>query len=209
VINTDSHYNYHESGYFRNFIKSTTDIPAQIDTMEMVHAAERGNVVVSTGPFMTVGAIGLSADGKITKAGPGDDVAAPESKLSLQVRVQCPNWLDINRVQVFLNGRPAEDLNFTRRTTPERFSDDVVKFDATLPVTVKTDTHVIVAAIGEGLELGPVMGPNYGGKLPPVAVANPIFVDVDGGGFQANGDLLDVPLPIDPKAPITPKRGSR
>ena len=58
---------------------------------------------------------------------------------------------------------------------------------------------MIVAAIGEGLTLGPVMGPNYGGKLPPVAVSNPIFIDVDGGGFKPNGDLLDVPIAIAPR----------
>ena len=71
VINTDSHYNYHESGYFRNFIKSSTDDPAKIDTMEMVHAAERGNLVVSTGPFLSVEATGLSADWQGRQSGPG------------------------------------------------------------------------------------------------------------------------------------------
>ena len=28
------------------------------------------------------------------------------------------------------------------------------------------------------------------GEQPPVAVANPIFVDIDGNGFKPNGDLL-------------------
>jgi hypothetical protein len=53
---------------------------------------------------------------------------------------------------------------------------------------------MIVAAIGEGLQLGRVMGPDRG-KQVPVAVANPFFVDIDSNGFQANGDLLDLPLP--------------
>ena len=91
--------------------------------------------------------------------------------MSLKIRVQCPNWFDINRVQVFVNGRPEQSLNFTRKATPEQFSDETVRFDATLPLPLITDAHVIVATIGEGLELGPVMGPNYGGKLPPVAVS--------------------------------------
>ena len=29
-----------------------------------------------------------------------------------------------------------------------------------------------------------------------IAVSNPIFVDVDGGGFKANGDTLGAPLPV-------------
>lgn len=203
VVNTDSHYNYHESGYFRNFLESSTDDPARIDTLEMVHAAEHGHVIVSTGPFMTVSATGLSADGKTTKAIPGEDLVATDGQVTLQVRVQCPNWHDINRVQVFLNGRQAPELNFTRRTTPDRFSDETVRFEAQLPIALKQDTHIIVATIGEELALGPVMGPNYGGKLPPCAVANPIYVDIDGGGFKPNGDLLDLPLPIDPTKPIS------
>jgi hypothetical protein len=29
----------------------------------------------------------------------------------------------------------------------------------------------------------------------PMAVSNPIYVDVDGGGFKPNGDTLGAPLP--------------
>jgi hypothetical protein len=201
VINTDSHYTYHESGFYRNFLKSTTDDPAQIETMEMVHMSERGHVVVSTGPFLSVEATSMTADCKVLRAIPGDNLVAASGEVQLSVKVQCPNWLDVNRVQVFLNGRPAKDLNFTRRETPARFTDSTVRFSATLPVKVAADTHVIVATIGEGLTLGPVMGPNYGGRLPPVAVANPIFVDVDGQGFTPNRDLLDVPLALAPGKP--------
>ena len=31
--------------------------------------------------------------------------------------------------------------------------------------------------------------------MQPCAYHNPIFVDVDGNGFQANGDTLGFPLP--------------
>ena len=38
------------------------------------------------------------------------------------------------------------------------------------------------------------MGPDHANDR-PVAVSNPIFVDVDGGGFKANGDTLgNLPL---------------
>ena len=45
--------------------------------------------------------------------------------------------------------------------------------------------------------LGRVYGPESGKKM-PVAVSNPIFVDTQGDGFQANGDMLDLPLPVLP-----------
>ena len=113
----------------------------------------------------------------------------PRRPGDLKVKVQCPNWFDVDRVQVFLNGRPAESLNFTRRTAPERFSDAATKFDQEIPIRLDRDTHVIVAAIGEQSRLGPVMGPEHADDM-PVAVSNPIFVDVDGGGFKASHDTL-------------------
>lgn len=193
VVNTDAHYTFHDSGWLRNYLHSSTDDPAKVDTMDMVNTAERGNVTMTTGPFLEV-SLRSKQDSKKPNGMPGDDVIAPNGAVELKVKVQCANWLDINRVQVFLNGRAEKSLNFTRRENPQRFGDDVIKFEANLPFEVKTDTHVIVAAIGEGLELGRVMGPERG-KQVPVAVANPIFVDVDGNGFRANGDLLDLPLP--------------
>jgi hypothetical protein len=53
---------------------------------------------------------------------------------------------------------------------------------------------VIVATIGEGMTMEKVMGRRYGSR-PPIAVSNPIFVDVDGNGFQHNGDELGLQLP--------------
>jgi len=186
VVNTDAHYNFHGSGWLRNYLKSPTDDPAEIKTLDVVHAAERGHVVMTSGPFLEVK---LHAAGSAAAAIPGDNVAVPGGEATLKVRVQCPNWFDVDRVQVFLNGRPAESLNFTRKSTPEKFSDATVKFDGEIPLRLERDTHVVVVAIGEGSTLGPVMGPDHG-KDRPVAVSNPIFADVDGGGFKAGGDAL-------------------
>lgn len=128
------------------------------------------------------------------EAGPGQSLAAAGGRLTLQVRVQCPNWFDIDRVQVFVNGRPEPALNFTRREQGRFFSRDVVRFEHAIPVRLESDAHLVVATVGEESGLGQVMGPDHA-KKKPIAVANPIFIDVDGDGFQANGDLLGVPLP--------------
>jgi hypothetical protein len=194
VVNTDSHYNYHESGFWRNFIKSPTDDPAKIQTLDMVHAAERGNVTMTTAPFLEVELTTDTAGDKSTGTA-GDNVTAPNGKAKLKIRVQCANWYDIDRVQVYLNGQPAKDLNFLKFSTPERFAQGVVKFDQTLPLELKEDTHVIVMAVGEKSTLGVVQGPTWG-KIMPIAVSNPIYVDVDGGGFKPNGDTLGAPLPV-------------
>ena len=187
VVNTDAHYNFHGSGWLRNYVKSPTDDPAQVKTLDVVHAAERGNLVMTSGPFLEVKL--KAAEGAGPEAIPGENLAAPGGALALHVRVQCPNWLDVDRVQVFVNGRRRHSLNFTRRSAPEKFTNAVVKFDQEIPLQLDLDAHVIVAAIGERSRLGPVMGPDHAADH-PVAVSNPIFVDVDGGGFKHNGDPL-------------------
>ncbi|MCA9246079.1 MAG: CehA/McbA family metallohydrolase [Planctomycetales bacterium] len=200
VVNTDAHYNHHGSGWLRNYIKSPTDDPAEVEPLDVVHASRRGNLTMTNGPFLEVELASGAARG-----GPGDDVAASSGDATLHVRVQCPNWIDINRVQVFLNGRPDPKLNFTRKTAADRFATATVKFDQEIPLHLHGDTHVVVAVAGEGLKLGPVMGASAGATM-PAAVANPIFVDVDGGGFQANGDGLDFPLLVPHEHHPAPRR---
>ncbi len=200
VVNTDAHYNFHGSGWLRNWIKSSTDDPAKIDTMEMVRNSEKGNIIMSTGPYMEVNAYAASITDKVRKPGKnviataGEDISSFDGKVRLRVKVQCPNWFDINRVQVFVNGVPDKRLNYTRKTHADHFGNGVVKYDRMINIELTKDAHLIVAAAGEGLTLGKVYG-NSRGKLMPIAVSNPIFVDVDGGGFKANGDDLGVALP--------------
>lgn len=193
VVNTDSHYNHHGSGWLRNWFACSTDDPAEITTEEMVRQAEAGHIVMSTGPFLSVSATSNTSSGT---AIPGDDIVAADGKLTVEVRVQCPNWLDVNRVQLFINGRPSEKHNYTRKNSPDLFGDvDAVgKFQSSVPLVLDGDAHVIVATIGEGMTMEKVMGSRYG-KRPPIAVSNPIFVDVNGDGFQHNGDELGLPLP--------------
>ncbi|WP_404306492.1 CehA/McbA family metallohydrolase [Neorhodopirellula lusitana] len=193
VINTDSHYNHHGSGWRRNWIASSTDDPAEISTKEMVREVEAGHVIMSTGPYLKVsGHSGSTSDVAL----PGDNLVAADGKVTLHVSVQCANWLDVNRVQVFVNGRPSERHNYTRINSPKLFGDveSVTKFDSSVEIVLENDAHVIVATIGEGITMQKVMGSKEGDR-PPIAVCNPIFVDVDGNGFQHNGDELGLPLP--------------
>jgi len=171
VVNTDAHYNFHGSGWLRNWIRCSTDDPAEIGTEEMIERLERGEVLMSTGPFMTVQ---LRDENLKQPAQLGDTVDLNDQQAELDVKIQCANWLDVNRVEVFVNGQRREDLSRTRASHPDAFGDGVVKFEQTLQVDVPEDAFLIVAAIGEKMTLGRVMG-SYGNR-PPVAVSNPIYV---------------------------------
>jgi hypothetical protein len=210
VVNTDAHWNYYGSGGLRNYIRSTTDNPADARIEDLVRESELGHIVITNGPFLEVKARAVdnaAANGDGPLALPGDDLSASGGKLALRVRVECPNWIQVNRVQLFINGRPVDEHNYTKRNSASMFRSGPIVFDEELTVTLTTDAHIVVAVAGEGTQLGLPYGPldsdepyvGNAGATMPVAVANPIFVDVDGNGFEPNGDTLDLPLPVSPE----------
>jgi hypothetical protein len=81
-------------------------------------------------------------------------------------------------------------LNFTRTSHPEFFRKEVVRFEQSVSVPVEKDAHLIVVAAGENFTLQTGYGTSPYAVLRPFAYHNPIFVDVDGNGFQACGDTL-------------------
>ncbi len=174
-------------GGWRMYMPSKTDDPAKIDWRENSRHAKAGHSILTTGPFLTV----RTEDG----TGPGGTVRAGGS-VTLQIKVQCTDWIDIDRVQILVNGQPRPDLNFTRASHPQWFGNGVTKFDRQVKVTLGEDAHLIVVAAGEKSDLSIGYGTSTQGKIHPFAYHNPIFVDVDGSGFTPNGDTLGYPLPV-------------
>tara|TARA_R100000750_G_scaffold50482_1_gene35370 strand:- start:435 stop:926 length:492 start_codon:yes stop_codon:yes gene_type:complete len=160
--------------------------------MEMVRETKAGHVIMSNVPYLAVSANTISSDRQYL---PGDDMPCPDGKVGLDIQVQCPNWFDIDRVFVLVNGRHISELNFNRTDNSEMFQDGVIKFKQKINHQLKSDAHLIVVAVGEKSKLGPVLGPGWGNQQ-PVAMSNPIFVDLGNDGFQANGNLLDDGLPV-------------
>jgi hypothetical protein len=174
-------------GSWRMYIPSWSDNPSEIDWRENSRHAKGGRSILTSGPFLQV----QTLDGIL----PGGTAHGP-SGVKLKVKVQCTDWIDIDRVQVLVNGRQRKDLNFTRQSHPDWFGSGVVKFDRTLPVDLSEDAHLIVVAIGENHDLSIGFGTSTQAIIKPCAYHNPIFVDVDGGGFEPNGDTLGYDLPV-------------
>ncbi len=173
-------------GSWRIYLPSSTDDPARIDWAELAPRAKAGNIILTTGPFLQV----TTPDGKTA----GDDVRGAGG-IDLHVRVQCTDWMDINRIQVLVNSRPHPDFNFTRETHPQMFQEGVVKFDQTLHIPLQQDAHLIVVALHETGDMKTGFGTSDYAKMRPCAYNNPIYVDVNGGGFTPNGDTLGFEIP--------------
>ena len=195
VVNTDSHYNYHGSGGLRLWVKSSSDAPAMINSDEMRDNSRAGHIIMSNGPYLeaTFREAGSKEAGVIA----GQDLKAASKKVTASVKVQCPNWFDIDTVIVLVNGRRTDKLTFSRDTHPAMFGSDkdVVKFNHDIDVELSEDSHLIVLTGHRTQLIGEVMGPMWGTQR-PTALNNPVFVDIDGDGFKANKDTLDIPLPV-------------
>ena len=180
-------------GGWRTYIPSSTDEPSKIDPKEIIRNAKAAQLMLTTGPFLEVNA---------GKSISGADVKSTSGTVNLEVKVQCTDWIDIDRVQVLVNGRQEPQYNFTRASHPDYFGRGVVKFARTIEIKLKEDAHLIVVAMGENSTLKTGYGTSTNANLKPCAYINPIWVDVDGGGFKANGDTLGWNLPVgrqDPK----------
>jgi hypothetical protein len=175
------------TGGWRMYLPSRSDDPPQIDWRENSRHAKAGHSILTTGPFLTV----ATTDG----TGPGDTTRATAG-VQLQVKVQCTDWIDIDRVQILVNGRAVPALSFTRESHAAWFGAGVVKFDRTIEVPLSEDAHLIAVVTGEKSDLSIGYGTSAQAKIKPFAYHNPIFVDVDGGGFTSNGDSLGFPLPV-------------
>ncbi|MCX6839662.1 MAG: CehA/McbA family metallohydrolase [Verrucomicrobia bacterium] len=174
-------------GCWRIYLPSSTDEPAKIDWAELAPHAKAGHLVLSTGPFLEV----TTQNGKIA----GDDDRSTGG-IDLNVRVQCTDWMDIDRVQVLVNSKPDPALNFTRASHPQMFKDGVVKFAEKIHVPLQSDAHLIVVAIDEDGHQAIGYGTSDYAKMRPCAYNNPIYVDADGNGFKPNYDTLGFDLPV-------------
>jgi hypothetical protein len=178
-------------GGWRMFLPSSTDEPSKIDWREMTRAARTGNSYVTTGPFLEVSAAAGSR-----RVPAGGDITAPNGALALRVRVQCTDWIDIDRIQIVVKGRQPPEYNFTRKSHPDWFGSGAVKFEREIPLKLAADAHLIVIAIGENHDLKTCFGSSPQSKLKPIAYNNPIYADIDENGWQPNKDTLGFDLPV-------------
>jgi hypothetical protein len=198
VVNTDSHYNFHGSGGLRIWVKSSTDEPAKIKSDEIRDASRDGRIIMSNGPYLEVEFATPGAQGRVATA--GEDLRAESGRVTAGIRVQCPNFMDIDTVMVLVNGRSSTELTATRQSHPQLFRSETLRFDHTFDLKLEQDAHLVVLAGHSVQTLGPVFGPDWGAQH-PTALSNPVFVDVDGGGFKANRDTLGHSLPVKFAAP--------
>jgi hypothetical protein len=164
--NSDSHHAlWDHVGYPRNYVKLSTDEPANLNVVELGQNVREGHVVVSGGPFVTA---------SIGSKSLGDVVDATAKKVTLTVGVQAPTWMPVDRLRVIVGGKTVIDQAIDASTQDPK--NPALRFQKDLTVLVDQDSWLIVVATGAG-SLAPVFPGDQ-----PFAVTNPIYLDVNGNG---------------------------
>ena len=216
IGNSDTHSRFSiEAGCPRNYVYVDRDEPGGLDEQAVADAVKAGHVVASYGPFVRF----TAEDGAIV----GDTVSVDDGVVTLNVEIQAPTWMTVDRVELYQNGVLIHEWS--------GLDPDVVKMRETLEVAVTKDSWFVIIAMGDD-DLSPVFSPvdippielqdvviealssvptvgaflSAGVPVPrdgpvfPFALTNPIFVDVDGDGLIAPPGIPEfMREPIEPE----------
>lgn len=195
VLNSGAFDNYPGCGRQRTYIRSRPGLQTRVtDAVEntvgsgdptygLVTSAKAGHLILTTGPFPEVSATSLGGE---DSALPGDTIRSETGRVNLSIRVQCSNQYDINRVQVLVNGRRDETLDFHKDARPDLFQSSTVRFDAQIPLTLNADAFVVVVASGRSVAFA-----SRDQVRPGFVMTNPIWIDVGESGYRPHSPLDD------------------
>ena len=162
--NSDSHHLvYAEPGYPRNYVAIRSSHPAAATEDELVRSVREGRVFVSYGPILDLAVNGV---------GPGETVPAADGRVRLDLRVQCPSWLRVERAKVYCNAVLVAESDIP---VPAEGPQDVRLGWTHAP---PADAWFLVLVEGDET-LHPV---RRGGDFRPLAFTNPVRVDLEGDG---------------------------
>lgn len=168
-------------GLSRTYLKLASTLN-QDDLSPVADALKSGAAVASTGPLLDVAA---------GTQGPGGFLTGTNPSVTLTANLWFATWIPVDEIRVVVNGAVVQTLHLSDFTQDAA---DARHWSASITVPVATytggtDGWIVVeagvplstsGAYAAGTPWNKIMKGIY-----PVAVTNPIFVDVDGGGYTA------------------------
>jgi hypothetical protein len=162
---SDSHAISHRPvGWPRTYVCVDNDSPPRLDLAEFTAALKRGCATVSAGPFVTI----RSGEHRM-----GDLARAEGGGLDVEVEVRAATWIGTDRLVLHVDGEPAIEVPLAGK--------EVMRYRGTHRITCESDCFV-VALVDSEERLDPVIGVRPDIDPLPIALTNPIFLDVDGDG---------------------------
>lgn len=168
-------------GLARTYLKVGTTALSQPALGPLLASLRSGAAVASTGPLLDV---------TVQGAGPGGLVAGPAATVTVTISLYAPDWVPVDEVRVVVNGvaQVVPLSSFTASATDFRLRTATlggIAMPSGKDAWVVVEAGVPLATTGAyqaGTPWNKVMKGIY-----PIAVTNPVFVDVDGGGYTPPG----------------------
>ncbi|MDB4968612.1 MAG: hypothetical protein JWN44_4301 [Myxococcales bacterium] len=171
--NSDTHHLDHNiGGYPRNYVRVQDDrVAALRDPSEIPRAVKAHRVQFTTGPFvvLTVGGVGI-----------GDVARAVGGAAKVEIEVRAAPWVSVSRVTLYVDGNEVKRWKVARGGGAPGAA-EAVRFRESWDVKLKRDGWTVVRVDGDE-PLAPVVGDRKRFDVRPLAVTNPVFLDVDGNG---------------------------
>lgn len=166
--NSDSHLSEQLVALPRNYLMVDEDI-SNITTASVIAAVKSARLFATTGPMLKV-----SLDDDFSEYKVSGELFQG-SKGTLKVSVGAVNWINIDTLNVFVNGVIVHTQTVQRGDTIE------------VGLNFEQDSFVTIEVTGQVTELYAIVAPGY----LPIAFSNPIFVDVAGDGYSAVSAVHD------------------
>jgi hypothetical protein len=205
-----------EPGYARTllYVGAGKDVPGAYSRDDVIEAVREHRAITTNAPFLevTVGA------GRI-----GDTVVVQGGSTDVAIRVRAPSWAKVDQLVVYANSQivaqqaiPAsQGTDYATTVHLDLPRDSWIVAEATgtgnmFPVLTPTefpplDATVVIKALSIGLDLSSLpltskLRPSRVHTSTPYAITNPIWIDIDGNGWNAPKP----PLPTRPTAVARP-----
>lgn len=214
LANSDTHGKTSiESGCPRNFVQTGTDDPDYVTEAEVALAIREHRVIASYGPFVRFW---------IDDEGIGSQLVGAGER-TLRIESQAPEWMEVSHLELYENGTLIDtwdreqadqstviwEVESTVEPTQDSWYVVIASGEGSLfplfsPVEVPSLElqDIVVEAVGAVIEdtslLGELVPIPTAHPIYPYALTNPIWIDLDGNGFDAPG------IPAWQEEPINP-----
>jgi hypothetical protein len=165
-------------GLARTYLKLGSPVPTEADLSAVLNALKSGAAVASTGPLLDV---------SINGTGPGGTASGASPNVS--ITLYAPDWVPLDEVRIIVNGQVVQSLDPSTFSPGSDFRQRVASVPLNLPTS--KDAWIVVEAGVRLTQTGPYRAGTPWSKIQngmyPLAITNPIFVDVNGGGYVPPG----------------------
>ncbi|MBD3289042.1 hypothetical protein GF337_09580 [candidate division KSB1 bacterium] len=175
--NSDSHVLLSmPAGSPRNYVASKTENPANLDPYVLARNIIDHKVSVARGVF-----VNLTVN---EKWGIGSDITDTDGSVDLLIELAAPSWVKVDKVTLYGNAR-------------EVWSEEILTENETLnykkEITLNPEVDTWYVAKAEGSQsMSPIIPDQHNLPVTPVGFTNPIWVDIDGKGFETERDRAEL-----------------